>query len=211
VSKSTQDIWDNFEKWKDMYTYAMEDEIEKYLEDGYSDSDFLFIAMCDDLAYDMLEVYIDLEEVIRDRVQNKIKFLRGYLVDISEDGADFMNNKSKFLSAQLPYKCDNAYGIWLRQGEDNEEAGGYFGYQGNEMNVFCKNIEDIDLASMRNIQPFDKIFIRRPKGEKWTLKKAKEIRQLVKDDLEFDYDVKVKLGKELFDHDRTLLLNVVWE
>ena len=101
-------------------------------------------------------------------------------------------------------------GIWLEQELEGEvEAGGYFGFQEFSVNIFCQNMGDIDLASMRNILPFDRMFIRRPKGLVWDASNISDIVQQVKEDIEFDYLVQVEHGDD--ESKELLSISFTWE
>ena len=144
------------------------------------------------------------------RLSNKVSFLRGYLVDISFDGPEFMATHSNFLTSQYPSKCNNSIGVWLEQNLEGEiEPGGYFGFREFDVNFFCKSIEEIDLASMRNILSFDRMFIRRPKGRDWDSSSASDILRIVKEDLEFDYSVKVQAEDDKWGE--LFSMNFIWE
>ena len=84
--------------------------------------------------------------------------------------------------------------VWLEQDREIEPvAGSFFGFQGDDMNIFCENVDDIDLASMRAVLPFDRIVIRRAKGERWTTKSATEALSRIEYDICFDEPVEIKL------------------
>ena len=216
MADSIQTTWNKFERWQARYTKTCYKAIDKMTtgEDDYDSLEYhLFLQNW--YEYD-LDLIIDMglsESDLQRRVANKINFLRGYLVDISYDGAEFMAQHSNFLSLQYPSKCNNAYSIWLEQYGDDDgngiEAGASFHFQEFEIGFFCKSIEDIDLASMRNILPFDRLFIRRPKGENWDIDSIENITHLIKEDLESDYDVKVDFNKN--DSGGLFSMNFTWD
>jgi hypothetical protein len=194
MTGSVQDTWDKFERWAYRYKKVCHRAIKEMLDRGYSDFDEgLFLQKWDELNYDII---LDLnlsESDLSTRISKKLKFLRGYLVDISFDGPEFMAKHSNFLTRQYPSKCNNSIGVWLEQNVEGEiEAGGYFGFQGFDVNFFCESLEDVDLASMRNILPFDRMFVRRPKGQTWDAASINDVMQRVKYDIEFDYTVKIQ-------------------
>ena len=49
---------------------------------------------------------------------------------------------------------------------------------------------------MRNILPFDRMFVRRPKGILWDSDSSRELLDAVKADLEFDYHVRVEMDDD---------------
>src|SRR5216683_7584696 len=54
------------------------------------------------------------QEEIRRRACEKIGFLTSYFVEISYDGAEFMEKLgASALAHQNPSRCNNAFGIWL--------------------------------------------------------------------------------------------------
>ena len=54
------------------------------------------------------------ESELSTRISQKINFIRGYLMDISFDGPEFMAKHSDFLTLQYPSKCNNFYGHLVR-------------------------------------------------------------------------------------------------
>jgi len=62
---------------------------------------------------------------------------------------------------------------------------------------------------MRNILPFDRLFIRRPKGQSWDIESIENITHLIKEDLESDYDVKVDFNKN--DSGGLFSMNFTWD
>lgn len=194
MTRSRQDTWDKFERWAYRYKKVCHKVIEEIFDCGYSDFDGgLFLQKWHELNQDIVLDLNVSESELSTRISNKINFLRGYLVDISFDGPEFMAQHSNFLTLQYPSKCNNSIGVWLEQNLEGEiEAGGYFGFQDFDVNFFCKSIKDVDLASMRNILPFDRMFVRRPKGQTWDTISVNNVVQQVKEDLECDYTVKIQ-------------------
>ena len=121
--------------------------------------------------------------VLEERAKAKIAFLRGYLADISFDGAEFMALKSAFLSLQYQSRCDSAMGFWFEQWPENSRPGVYHSFQGWDVVLFAMSPEDIDFESVNNILPFDRMFVRRAGGAPWAEIEAREIVRAVKDDL----------------------------
>ena len=155
-----------------------------------------------DLIADLMLSEFELET----RVCNKLNFIRGYMIDISFDGEQFVDQKSTFLTLQYPDKCNNALGVWLEQDlGDRLETGGYYGFGEFDISFFCKDIADVDLASMRGVLRFNKMYLRRPQGKKWDAESAKDALQKVKNDLEFDYEVDITINDG--EYDELLLLH----
>ena len=210
MTRSILDTWDTFNRWVCRYTKVCHTAINDICERGYSDSDALFLQEYYEINGDL---WLDLEiahSELYERISNKIAFLRGYLVDISFDGEEFMDRKSNFLSLQYPTRCNKAIGVWLHQElKKRMEAGAYFGFQESDVSFFCKDIKDVDLASMRNILPFDEMFLRLPAGRHWDASTADEVIEKINNDLGFDYSFSMKAGakKDV----ELLVLNFTWE
>ena len=190
MTRSIQDTWDKFERWAYRYKKVCHGTIEEMFDCGYSDFDSgLFLQKWHELNQDINVS----ESELYTRVSNKIKFLRGYLVDISFDGPEFMAKHSNFLTLQYPGKCNNSMGVWLEQDLEGEiEAGSYFGFKEFDVSFFCKSFKVVDLSSMRNILPFDRMFVRLPKGQNWDTDSVNNVVKQIKEDLEFDYSVKIQ-------------------
>jgi len=210
MTQSIQDVWDKFERWAYRYKKACENTAAELIDCGYSDHDVgLCLSKWHELNQDFWDLNIS-ESELSTRISQKINFIRGYLVDISFDGSEFMAKHSGFLTLQYPSKCNNSMGIWLDQDlEGDIEAGGYFGFQDFDINVFCKSMADIDLASMRNILPFDRMYIRRPKGLVWDKSSICNVVQQVKEDIEFDYSVQINHDDN--ESQELLMISFSWE
>ncbi|MBE0507576.1 MAG: hypothetical protein IBX50_12825 [Marinospirillum sp.] len=191
MDQTAQDFWEKFECWKKQYQSVFHKLIEEIMSCGYSDFDGGFcFRKWHELNQDLVLDLNVSESELSNRIIDKIQFIKGYLVDIYFDGPDFADKYYNFLEFQCPSKCDNAIGIWLEQDLEGEvEAGSYFGFQGFDMNIFCRSVDDIDLASMRNILPFDRMYLRQPKGKIWDEQSIRSVVQQVKEDIEFDYEV----------------------
>jgi hypothetical protein len=205
---SVQSFWDRFEQWVYRYRKTCHQAIEDIFDCGYSDFDGgLFLCKPHELN---LDIILDLnltESDLYDRIAEKISLLRGYLVDISFDGPEFMYRHSRFLTSQYPSKCNNSIGIWFEQDLEGEvEVGEYFGFQGFDANLFCKSIEDIDLSSIRTVLPYNRMFVRRQKGQPWDTQSVTTVLQQIKDDLEFDYEVQME--PEWHESKELLLVNL---
>lgn len=212
MTQNKQDAWERFERWAARYENKSFEFIEKICSNEgnvFADND-LFIQKKEEVQR-QLPLSLLSESALQDRITDKIGFLRAYLVDISFDGPEFMNDKSNFLSLQYPGKCDNALGVWLeKDGESLPEdflPSDYF----DKLNVsfFCKNINDVDLASMYSVLPFDRMFLRRPKGRKWDKAAIDMLIHQIKEDLEFDYSVKIDINHE--NDEELLMVSFIWD
>lgn len=190
---SVQNVWDSFDRWAHRYRKTCHQTIEEIFDCGYSDFDGgLFLCKQHELNLDLIFDFNITKSDLYDRITEKINLLRGYFVDISFDGPEFMYLHSRFLNLQYPSKCNNSIGMWFEQDLEGEiDAGAYFGFQGFDANLFCKSIEDVDLASVRNILPYNRMFVRRQKGKPWDTQSANSVLQQIKYDLECDYEVKI--------------------
>ncbi|MFK5948004.1 MAG: hypothetical protein QM500_04430 [Methylococcales bacterium] len=211
MTDSIQDTWNKFERWVSRYKKSCNKTFEEVDERGYSNNnENLFVCKWHEIDQDITMDFNVTETEISTRVANKISFLRGYLVDISFDGPSFMEYHTNFLTLQYPSRCNNAIGVWLDQDLDGEvELGAYFGFSDFDVSFFCKSIEDVDLSSMRGILPFDRMFIRRQKGIDWDSKSIDKFVEQVKEDLEFDYAVEIKIDGN--DNKNILLLSFIWD
>jgi len=137
-------------------------------------------------------------DILEERIKSKIGFIRGYLVDISFDGPVFMSKHSQFLTLQYPSRCENALGIWLEQDlQGDAESGGYFGYQGWDVSLFVNRISDVDMAAVRNILPFDSMWLRKPGSAPWRKEEIKQLTGHLKQDLECDGNLhKMRAGMD---------------
>jgi hypothetical protein len=193
MNQSKQDVWKKFERWAKRYKNVCEKAINNMVNNGYykfEDGLYLSFSKWYELNQDLLLDWGVSESELSNRISQKINFLRGYLIDISFDGHEFMTKKSDFFTLQYPSKCNHAIGIWLEQSmEGKVEAGSYFGFQEYDVNIFCKNVADIDLASMRRILPFDRMFLRLPKGKPWNALNISSVLRQVQEDIEFDYQI----------------------
>ena len=170
---STQNIWDSFYRWEKRWKRAV----------GLAGFG-MHIWRCEDLFEFKPE--IDSEEMLR-RIQSKIGFISGYFVDISFDGAGFMEkNGLTMLPLQYPKRCNNSYGIWLVLHDMDLADFGSWHFHDDQVNIFCSNATELDWFSMRSVLPYDEIFIRSPKGVAWTKKLMHETATEIQDDLEFD-------------------------
>jgi hypothetical protein len=210
MTESIQDTWDKFERWAYRYKRVCERWVEEMFDSGYSDDEGLFLRTEMELhCYSFSDLNIS-ESDCYTRIKSKIGFLRGYLVNISFDGPEFMASHSRFLTLQYPSKCDNAMGVWLEQDLEGEiEAGSYFGFNDFDVSFFCKSLNDVDLASMRSILPFDRMSLRRPKGKAWDGACIAEVLDRLKYDLEFDYQVKIEPDE--YESGEILYIGFTWD
>ncbi len=175
------------------------------------DSSGLFIASPGDIATGSLYGRNLPEKYLVQRVKAKISFLRGYLVYISYDGAEFMDSQSSFLTLQYPSRCNNVWGIWLEQEvREGMEPGDHFGYDGMEVSIFVKEISGFDFASAHTILPFDRIHLRRPKGARWARQAVEIAIEEIRNDLGFD-GLEFGCETEFASNSPVLTLNFVWK
>jgi len=214
MTNSIQQTWDKFERWQKRYTKVCDEAIDEIIEIDEYDSEGLFLLHCEELECGYLDVNTPSKQELQKRIQNKINFLRGYLVDISFDGPQFMSDYSSFISMQYPSRCNNAYGVWLDQwseikDEDVRESGDSRHFQGIEIGFFCNSLEDVDLESMNVILPFQRVVVRRPQGKKWDTESSDSIISQVNADICDDGYPEIQVNKEKFDE--FLTLNLIWD
>lgn len=186
--RPTSDVqaqWDRFERWATRFRRSTSSIVDDLSEKELVDTpDYLFLLRRSEQEgfveppHESGDLY-----ALEERAKEKIAFLRGYLVDISFDGAEFMALKSQFLTLQYQSRCDSAMGFWFVQWPGNSRPGAYHSFQEDEVALFAKSPNDIDFESVNNILPFDRIFIRQAEGVPWSEARAREIRQAIKSDL----------------------------
>ena len=130
---TVEEHWVRFERWAGRYRKACVDQV---MDDDHGENEdpsaWLFGASVSELmTMAGGNGPPDFSEDIKRRLSEKIAFLRGYFVDVSFDGPDFIGKKSSFLTLQYPRRCNNALGFWFEQDiEGKPETGAYPGFQG---------------------------------------------------------------------------------
>ena len=166
---------------------------------GHANDAARFLLMHGELGCDpILDLALD-EEQLNRRIEQKVQFIRAYLVDISYDGGDFMSRHSKFLHLQYAGRSARALGVWLEQSMDvpEIEAGSSFHFQGFDGWLFLNNMKDVDWASIRSVLPFDLMHVEKPDGSKWTQADRKQLKELLSEDLGSDgHDYKVRMTEK---------------
>jgi len=186
---SMQDHWARFERWSRRYRRTSAEFVAAHADEGdWYDPRWLAYASRWELrSPDAYESIHDMEEEVERRVQQKLRFLRAYLVHISADGPAFMAVKSRFLSCQYPSRCDAAWGFWFEQSMEGDlEIGGIPGFQEFEAELFLNTIAEADFGSIRSVLPFDTLIVRRPYGEIWSAATAAALVVELRRDMEFD-------------------------
>jgi len=177
--------WDRFDRWAKRYLRKTKELVDDLKARRLVDTpDYLCLLQWAEYKGIFVPPHeIDDLQVLEKRAKEKIEFLRGYLVDISFDGAEFMHIKSKFLPLQYQSKCNSSMGFWFEQWLDNAHPGAYHGYQGFDVVLFASAVSDIDFESVNTILPFDEIFIRQSCGLPWDQARANQVVQEIKADL----------------------------
>jgi hypothetical protein len=193
-------VWDRFERWAQRYKRSCAREISRMCRKGYADGPILFLLKHYEVQSDPV-MDLDLgEDELNKRIDSRIAFFRGYLVDISYDGPAFMSRQSRFLTLQYPRRCENAVGVWLEEDTKGEvEPWGYHGFRSFDVSFFVNSIEGVDLASMRGVLPFKWMYLRKPKGQAWTQKECRKLERRLDYDLRFDgyeHDLRMKKNGE---------------
>ena len=62
----------------------------------------------------------------------------------------------------------------------------YAGFLDIDMTLFVKNLEDVDLSSIRNVLPFNRLHLKNKKGVDWNNICSGDVLCRLKYDLEFD-------------------------
>ena len=185
--RSVQDAWDGFERWARRYQRVCNETIAEMCGRGHADPDeALFICRRHEFNQDLdLHSYLQ-EQELRDRVDSKIRFLRGYLRDIMHDGAEFMCQHSAFLPLQYPSRCAHAMTLWLEQDMEDDTLRTYAEFLDIDMTLFVKNLEDVDLSSIRNVLPFNRLHLKNREGVNWSNVRSGDVLCRLKYDLESD-------------------------
>jgi hypothetical protein len=195
MTESVQGVWNRFERWANRYTKSCAVEIARICRKGYSDGPTLFLLKSHEVRGDpVLDFGLGKAE-LNERIQRRIAFFCGYLVDISFDGGEFMSKHSQFLTLQYPQRSEKSLGVWLEQSMEGKiEGGAYHGFQDFDISFFIRDIGDIDVASMREVLPFKWMHLRKPGGEKWNHQERRELEQKLEYDLCFDgHDHKLQM------------------
>lgn len=189
-------VWNKFERWERRYMKSGQTAIERILKKGYSTAfDQIPFATADEFLRDLDHVE-DLSYYTKDmllkRLCDRVDFFRTYLVDISFDGPEFMQQKSKFILKQNFRGGQSMYSILLLQDYDDRSSSIHPNISKNEIGFTCNDIDDVDLASMYSVLPFNRIFAWQPKLLRWEDTSMNEFIEKVDDDLSFDYDVDIE-------------------
>lgn len=191
-----QEHWDRFDRWATRYARICQHKINALSAMEYFDfPDYLFACKWYEYGAASFEAGITPEKM-RAEVRNRIRFLRGYFVDVSFDGAEFMDRTTNFLSLQYPSKCNDVMTFWFEQSLESEEIGAYHGFQEYDVSLFCRSPTDIDFESIRNIMPFDRFFVRRPCGAIWDKGSVTELVGTVREDLGLSRRKRLKIRGE---------------
>jgi hypothetical protein len=176
--------WQVFERWAKRFgAKAALDERYAYCLSSANDISYLFEEMSFDLDLNAVKYPSDGRERIRDR----ISFLRDYFVDISFDGGDFHASVKKLLACQAPRACPVGYTIWLGVSDIGAlQPQGTNHFRGIDTTLFCEEFDDYDFASVMNTAPFDKIFVRNKRGDDWARDEACAFLKSLKHDLASD-------------------------
>lgn len=191
------EFWARMDRWARRYASASVEFVSEHerVGDWYDPRWLAFATQSELQSPEAWEGIGDLEDEIRRRVQQKFAFLHAYLVDIAPDGPAFMSKKFGFLPWQYPSKCDQAWGFWFQQNPDRDlEPGSVPGFQELEGQLFLSSPEDVDLASIRSVLPFDYVSVRKPCGESWSRAEAYELLSVLASDLGSDgYDFEAEI------------------
>lgn len=177
--------WEVFERWaKRFQKVALNNPNYAYCLSTANDVTRLFEET--NISYLDIESieYPDFGEKL---IQDRISFLRDYLVDISFDGGDFHQIVKSILDYQDPRRCKAGYTIWTRPhdyGNIAKSAGIHF--HGFDATLFFEDYQDCEFGTTMSIAPFENIFVRNKRGEDWTDQDANIFIKHLKYDLEFD-------------------------
>lgn len=187
MTETIQGVWDRFERWAKRYKQACFKDIDRLCDEGWCDTSILYLAKAHELGFDLVSD-LNLDAVdLKNRISQRIQFIRAYLVDISFDGDEFMSKHSRFLSYQYPSASERSLGVWLEQSlEEPIEAGSSFHFQDFDVSFFIKDFSDIDWVSMRSILPFDTIYLRKKEGKAWGSSEAQQVFEGISCDLNYD-------------------------
>ena len=123
-----------------------------------------------------------------DDFQQKIAFMRAYLRLLSTDSADFAGEAQRLLVCQERARAPRVYGCWFSQSDPEMfGAGSSLDFQGTQISLFCEAIEQIDIADVSRLLPFDDLLVRKPDAA-WTATEVEDLGAHIKWDLAFDGD-----------------------
>lgn len=84
--------------------------------------------------------------------------------------------------------------LWLEQDMEDDTLRTYAGFLDVDMTLFVKNLEDVDLSSVRNVLPFNRLHLKNKEGVSWNNVRSGDVLCRLKYDLEndgnsFDIDI----------------------
>lgn len=165
--------WKRFEAWAKRFT-------ESALKKPRSNAETIFLA-----DFNWVET-IDEHPAARfhDAAEQKLAFMRAYLVDMSFDSVEFDNDVKKLLLPQGRISAPKSLGFWFAQIDKNQfGAGSSHHFQGSQMPLFATSVQQIDFATVCSILPYDEIVIRNPEGN-WKKSELAKISRRIKNDLD---------------------------
>ena len=190
-----QDVWNKFERWERRYMKSGQTAIEALLRKGSSTAaEEIPFATADEFLRDfdlIVGMSYYTEDMLQKRLTDRIGFFRKYLVDISFDGPEFMQKKSEFVWKQNFRGSQSMFCIWLAQDYADRSSSIHPNISKSEIGFTCKNIDEVDLASMYSVLPFNRIFAWRPNIDRWNTELINSFIEKVDVDLSFDYDMSV--------------------
>ena len=135
---------------------------------------------------------------INRRLHLKFDFFKGYLVDLSSDGPEYMQDHGrKLLTYQYPKRCNSSYGVWLYVADYGKDDFPSIFFSEQEISIFTPDIELLDWASMWSIIPFDYVYIRLPYEQRINPQRLRNYANYICNDLDFD-GIHCEINSSLF-------------
>ena len=184
--------WTPFERWARRFKAVSHAKLDKLFKDDFIEhEDWLFLQKRYEIGT-VIGIDCDIDErELRRRVRAKAHFLRQYFANVSFDGDIFFNRCLKVLPYQYASRCNNCIGVWLERDLEKLHLNLHQEISDFDVSFFCKSLEDVNLSSMREVLPFDTIFVKLPKELKWTKQTAKKFKKQIEKDLKFDQNVSI--------------------
>lgn len=176
-----EEQWSLFKRWAKKYRHACMASVRTY-KSSNSDSSDAFFASWEDVC--------ELEECgppnlptnIEELIEEKIDFMRRYLINVSIDGADSLRLASSILKHQSPGRYRSGLKLWFVQ--EDSDGRSCTGFCGMAMALYVNDVDDLDLVSVRCTSLFDSIFVHQSEGVAWTEAEAGALLSQVRENMQ---------------------------
>lgn len=143
-------------------------------------------------------------QFIQPEIDRKVAFMRAYIDYMFVDGPSPVHEVERLLACQERDRAPHVLGFWFSQMDPAMFGpGSRSDFSACYINLFCEAVEQIDIADVSRLMPFDRVMVRRP-GRVWTEADAEAMGEHIKSDLAFDGDdteLKIWLDGEFCSYD----------